>query len=146
METFYFCLFSYVCTGFGAHLALPLMREEVTPDMYTLYFTFLHATFSFLYLFYRTEEQAKALMTKCLQVLFYRDCRASCNVLLFTYFHRTHNPFPIFVQGYLRDSNEGRHQNRRTRRHQAQLVPQDVEQDDLRQGPCRRLLVKYIAI
>merc|ERR1719198_2103595 len=46
----------YVATGFGMHLAMPLLRDEWKPEL--------------------TETEARALITKCLQVCFYRDCRA----------------------------------------------------------------------
>ncbi|KAK4885997.1 hypothetical protein RN001_002268 [Aquatica leii] len=47
-----------ICTGYGAHLALPLIRDalEKNPLM--------------------SEEEAKALLTKCMEVLFYRDARS----------------------------------------------------------------------
>lgn len=49
---------SKIATGYGAHIALPLMREglEKKPQM--------------------TKEEARALLINCLRVLFYRDCRA----------------------------------------------------------------------
>jgi len=50
----------YVCTGFGAHLALPLIRDAWKADL--------------------SEADARALLVKCLKVLYYRDCRASANV------------------------------------------------------------------
>lgn len=46
----------YVATGFGSYLAMPILRNEWRPDM--------------------SLEEAKALVVKCLQVCFYRDCRA----------------------------------------------------------------------
>ncbi|KAL7538747.1 hypothetical protein ACHAXR_009625 [Thalassiosira sp. AJA248-18] len=45
-----------LATGFGGHLALPLMREKYRPDM--------------------EEGEARALLEDCLRILFYRDCRA----------------------------------------------------------------------
>jgi len=45
-----------VATGFGAHLALPVMRNKWRPDL--------------------EEGEARALLEDCLRVLFYRDCRA----------------------------------------------------------------------
>eukprot|EP00052_Salpingoeca_macrocollata_P030709 m.320682 g.320682 ORF g.320682 m.320682 type:complete len:263 (+) comp24329_c0_seq1:54-842(+) len=47
-----------IATGYGAHIALPLMRTayEENPNM--------------------TEEEAVALLEKCLRVLFYRDARS----------------------------------------------------------------------
>lgn len=50
----------YIATGFGAHIALPLLREQWKPDM--------------------TEQQARDLMVSCLRVCFYRDCRSSNRV------------------------------------------------------------------
>mmetsp|Transcript_48886 Transcript_48886/g.116202 ORF Transcript_48886/g.116202 Transcript_48886/m.116202 type:complete len:241 (+) Transcript_48886:121-843(+) len=51
---------NYVATGFGSHLAMPIMRKEWTPDM--------------------TLDQAKELLKKCLVVLWYRDCKAYCKI------------------------------------------------------------------
>lgn len=45
----------FIATGFGAHLALPLMRERWRPDF--------------------TEGNARQLLEDCMRVLFYRDCR-----------------------------------------------------------------------
>eukprot|EP00441_Pelagodinium_beii_P042378 CAMPEP_0197649214 /NCGR_PEP_ID=MMETSP1338-20131121/28220_1 /TAXON_ID=43686 ORGANISM="Pelagodinium beii, Strain RCC1491" /NCGR_SAMPLE_ID=MMETSP1338 /ASSEMBLY_ACC=CAM_ASM_000754 /LENGTH=235 /DNA_ID=CAMNT_0043223349 /DNA_START=82 /DNA_END=785 /DNA_ORIENTATION=+ len=47
---------NYVATGFGMHLAMPIIRNEWRADM--------------------SFDEAKALTIKCLQVCFYRDCRA----------------------------------------------------------------------
>eukprot|EP00933_Yihiella_yeosuensis_P049871 TRINITY_DN4734_c0_g1_i1.p1 TRINITY_DN4734_c0_g1~~TRINITY_DN4734_c0_g1_i1.p1 ORF type:complete len:242 (+),score=52.17 TRINITY_DN4734_c0_g1_i1:104-829(+) len=46
----------FCATGFGSYLAMPLLRNEWKADM--------------------SLEEAKALVIKCLQVCFYRDCRA----------------------------------------------------------------------
>ncbi|PSN47440.1 Proteasome subunit beta type-4 [Blattella germanica] len=48
----------HIATGFGAYLALPLMREESekNPNM--------------------TEKDAQRMLIKCLQVLYYRDARS----------------------------------------------------------------------
>merc|ERR1712187_483778 len=46
----------FIATGFGFYLSMPLLRNEWKPDL--------------------TEEEAKKLIVKCLQVCFYRDCRA----------------------------------------------------------------------
>merc|ERR1719221_566417 len=46
----------YVATGFGSHLATPLLRNDWKADI--------------------SLEDAKALAVKCLQLCFYRDCRA----------------------------------------------------------------------
>lgn len=43
-------------TGFGQHLAIPLLRKGWRPNL--------------------TFEEGKALLEKCMEVLFYRDCRA----------------------------------------------------------------------
>jgi len=46
----------FVATGFGAHLAVPLLRNDWKADI--------------------SLEDAKQLAVKCLQLCFYRDCRA----------------------------------------------------------------------
>ena len=46
----------YLATGFGAHMALPLIRERWRADM--------------------DEASARTLLEDCLRVLWYRDCRA----------------------------------------------------------------------
>jgi len=46
----------YIATGFGSMLAMPLIREQWRPDI--------------------SLDEAKQLIVKCLQVCFYRDCRA----------------------------------------------------------------------
>lgn len=48
---------NFVATGFGAYLAIPLIRERWNADM--------------------DEGEARALMEDCLRVMYYRDCRAS---------------------------------------------------------------------
>jgi len=47
-----------VATGFGSYIALPMMRKALAekPDM--------------------SVEEAKAVLVRCLRVLFYRDCRS----------------------------------------------------------------------
>mmetsp|Transcript_110848 Transcript_110848/g.238665 ORF Transcript_110848/g.238665 Transcript_110848/m.238665 type:complete len:241 (+) Transcript_110848:18-740(+) len=47
----------FIATGFGAYMAIPMIRDRWTPDM--------------------EEGEARALLEDCLRVLFYRDCRAS---------------------------------------------------------------------
>lgn len=47
---------NFCATGFGAYLAMPLLRNEWRPDI--------------------SLADAKALLVKCLQVCFYRDARA----------------------------------------------------------------------
>lgn len=47
----------FIATGYGAYLAIPLIRERWTADM--------------------SEGEARALLEDCLRVLYYRDCRAS---------------------------------------------------------------------
>merc|ERR1719199_589235 len=47
---------NYIATGFGAYLAMPLLRNDWSPNM--------------------TKEQATELAIKCLKICFYRDCRA----------------------------------------------------------------------
>lgn len=44
-----------LATGFGLHLAIPLLRKRQRNDM--------------------THAEAKALLEDCMKVLFYRDCR-----------------------------------------------------------------------
>jgi len=46
----------YCATGFGAYLAMPLLRTKWTPSM--------------------TKQEATDLMVECLKICFYRDCRA----------------------------------------------------------------------
>merc|ERR1719193_3018021 len=46
---------NYICTGLGAHLALPLLRKNYRPDL--------------------SKEEAKGILADCMRVLFYRDCR-----------------------------------------------------------------------
>lgn len=48
-----------ICTGFGSHMATPLFRE-LTEHRDTL----------------PTEAEARALVTKCMEVLYYRDARS----------------------------------------------------------------------
>jgi len=57
---------SKIATGYGAYLALPLMRDalEKKPQM--------------------TKEEVRALMIQCLQVLYYRDTRAFNKVQIAT--------------------------------------------------------------
>jgi 20S proteasome subunit beta 7 len=50
---------SFVATGLGAHMALPLLRKAWREDL--------------------TEDEARKLITDCMRVLFYRDTRASAN-------------------------------------------------------------------
>lgn len=45
-----------IATGFGSHLAMPILRRRWRADM--------------------EEGEARALLEDCLRVLFYRDCRA----------------------------------------------------------------------
>ncbi|CAK8999160.1 unnamed protein product [Durusdinium trenchii] len=51
---------NFVATGFGMHLGIPLLRNSWRADM--------------------SLDEAKALATKCLEVCFYRDCRAYCKI------------------------------------------------------------------
>jgi len=46
----------FIATGFGSHLAIPLLRNDWRADM--------------------SFDEAKKLAAKCLQLCFYRDCRA----------------------------------------------------------------------
>jgi len=52
----------YAATGYGAYLALPLLREHWKADM--------------------EEGEARALLEDCAKVLWYRDCRASPKIVL----------------------------------------------------------------
>merc|ERR1712216_626135 len=47
---------NFIATGFGAYLAIPLIREKWNADL--------------------EEGEARALLEDCLRVMFYRDCRA----------------------------------------------------------------------
>ncbi len=47
----------YIATGYGAHLAIPMLREKARLDM--------------------SEEEAVELLKHCMRVLFYRDCRTT---------------------------------------------------------------------
>lgn len=49
-----------IATGFGAYLALPLLRDKWNPNL--------------------TEAEARTLLEDCCKILFYRDCRASNNI------------------------------------------------------------------
>lgn len=48
---------NFIATGYGAYLAIPLIREKWHAEM--------------------DEGEARALLEDCLRVLYYRDCRAS---------------------------------------------------------------------
>jgi len=50
-----------VATGYGMYMALPLLRKSHSPDM--------------------EEKDARALLEKCMTVLFYRDCRTINKVI-----------------------------------------------------------------
>lgn len=47
----------YIATGYGAHLAIPILRERAKTDM--------------------PLEEAVELLRHCMRVLFYRDCRTT---------------------------------------------------------------------
>lgn len=53
---------NFLATGYGAYLALPILREKWRPDL--------------------DEGEARAILEDCLKVLYYRDCRASALVQL----------------------------------------------------------------
>ena len=46
----------FIATGYGGHLGTPILRDEWRADM--------------------TEAEARELLSKCMRVLYYRDCRA----------------------------------------------------------------------
>jgi 20S proteasome subunit beta 7 len=48
---------NFIATGFGAYLAIPIIRERWSAEM--------------------DEGEARTLLEDCLRVMFYRDCRAS---------------------------------------------------------------------
>ena len=50
----------FIATGFGAYMAMPLIREGWRAQL--------------------SEGEARALLERCLRVLFYRDCRASSRI------------------------------------------------------------------
>lgn len=51
---------NFIATGFGAYLAIPLIREKWNPEM--------------------SEGEARDLLEECLRVMYYRDCRASSRI------------------------------------------------------------------
>lgn len=51
----------FIASGFGTHLAIPILRSECEDDKWKN----------------MNIDQAKAVVKKCLQLLFYRDCKAS---------------------------------------------------------------------
>lgn len=53
---------TFLATGFGAYLAMPLLREKWRNDL--------------------SEGEARALLEDCMRILFYRDCRASAKIQL----------------------------------------------------------------
>lgn len=80
----------FAATGYGAYLALPLMRKAYKPDL--------------------TEAEAKKLLEDCMRVCYYRDCRASSIIQVGTctaagvtvsdpYNLETYWEFPEFVKG-----------------------------------------------
>lgn len=52
----------FLATGFGMHLAIPIMRSRWRADM--------------------NEGEARALLEDCMRVLFYRDCRSVNSIQL----------------------------------------------------------------
>lgn len=55
---------NHIATGYGAHIAIPLLRKSWRPDL--------------------TRDEAKKLLDDCMRVLFYRDARASNKITLAT--------------------------------------------------------------
>jgi len=53
-----------IATGFGMHLALPILRKHADDGRWKTL----------------DEKTAKSVLEECLKLLFYRDCKASCNV------------------------------------------------------------------
>lgn len=53
-----------MATGFGMHLAMPMLRSAWKADM--------------------SEDEARLLCRQCLELLFYRDCKASCKIQIAT--------------------------------------------------------------
>ena len=51
---------NFIATGFGAYLAMPIIRERWSADM--------------------EEGEARGLLEDCLRVLYYRDCRATYRI------------------------------------------------------------------
>ncbi|KAF0698179.1 Aste57867_11164 [Aphanomyces stellatus] len=58
------CAFTgdFLATGFGHHLATPILRNEWHADL--------------------TEDQARALLEKCMKVCYYRDCRTINRIVI----------------------------------------------------------------
>jgi len=54
----------FIATGFGTHFAIPILRTECDDGKWKE----------------MSLEKAKAVLTKCMQLLFYRDCKASRNM------------------------------------------------------------------
>ncbi|CAD7943345.1 unnamed protein product [Amoebophrya sp. A25] len=54
----------FLATGFGLHLAMPILRKHCDNGKWKTL----------------TEEQARVVVQECLELLFYRDCKASCEV------------------------------------------------------------------
>lgn len=52
----------YIATGYGAHLAIPILREQARLDM--------------------SLEEAVDLLRHCMRILFYRDCRTTDRIQL----------------------------------------------------------------
>ena len=54
----------FLCTGFGKHLAMPIIREHWKPDM--------------------AEAEARDLVERCMRTLYYRDCRTINRIVFAT--------------------------------------------------------------
>lgn len=59
-----------LATGYGAHIALPILREAVDPNPDAI-----------------TEDAAREILRNCMRVLFYRDARSLDKVRAPTYAH-----------------------------------------------------------
>lgn len=54
----------FLATGYGMHLALPILRKHCDNDKWKTL----------------DEKTARGVLEECLKLLFYRDCKASCEV------------------------------------------------------------------
>jgi 20S proteasome subunit beta 7 len=78
----------FIATGYGGHLALPILRNEWKENM--------------------TEEEAFELLRKSMEVLFYRDCRTlnrkfncTTSIILKNYFQKPYRLFSFLCANLL---------------------------------------------